>query len=73
MLGSRAYRYSQKNCQFHPVSLQQRIIEIWGRIQFLSAGSIDIHKNLVDSTPFLNDNKIYENQGQDPICSLWGI
>ena len=52
----------------HPVfSRIMKFAKIGVRIQFLSAGYIDIFKKLVNSTPFLEGNKIYENQGWNTI------
>ena len=34
-------------------------------IRFLSAGNVDILKTLLNSTPFFDDNEIYENRGRE--------
>ena len=57
------HRYSQETREFHSVSY----MKIGVRIQFLSAEYIDVHKKLVNYTPFSITKKKYENRGQDTI------
>ena len=61
------YRYSQDTRESDPVfSRIIKFAKIGVRIQFCSAGHIDIHKKLMNSTSFVSDQK-YENQDHDSI------